>query len=82
MTAELVLRPGRASLDDWRAIYRGTAATLDPISRADVEAGAAAAAAIFAEGPKVEDAVAACEAAGEAPPAASAEAEPDAAPET
>jgi histidine ammonia-lyase len=48
--AAVVLRPGRASLADWRAIYRGAGVTLDPIARADVEAGAAGLEAIRAKG--------------------------------
>ena len=42
MSAEIVLRPGRVSLAEWRAIYRGARVVLDPASRADIEAGAAA----------------------------------------
>lgn len=42
MSGEIVLRPGRATLADWRAIYRGAPVSLDPVARADVEAGAAA----------------------------------------
>lgn len=38
----VTLRPGLTSLADWRAIYRGAAAVLDPVARADVEAGRAA----------------------------------------
>jgi histidine ammonia-lyase len=38
----VVLRPGFAALADWRDIYRGADVSLDPIARADVEAGAAA----------------------------------------
>ena len=37
-----MLRPGFAALADWRDIYRGADVSLDPIARADVEAGAAA----------------------------------------
>lgn len=48
MSAEVMLRPGRATLADWRAIYRGAQLKLDPISRADVEAGAAGLGAILA----------------------------------
>ena len=40
--AAVFLRPGFATLADWRNIYRGAPVALDPISRADVEAGAAA----------------------------------------
>jgi len=44
--ANVVLRPGRTPLADWRAIYRGAAIALDPFARVDVEAGRAALAAI------------------------------------
>jgi histidine ammonia-lyase len=36
------LRPGRMALADWRAIYRDAPVEIDPLYRADVEAGAAA----------------------------------------
>jgi histidine ammonia-lyase len=39
MSEAIELRPGLTPLADWRAIYRGAAMTLDPIARADVEAG-------------------------------------------
>ena len=66
MNAEVTLRPGRATLADWRAIYRGAPLKLDPVSRADVEAGSAGLDAILAhdeprrttgndEGPTVAD---------------------------
>ena len=42
MTDPVTLRPGRVSLWSWRAIYLGAPIALDPIYRADVEAGAAA----------------------------------------
>ena len=48
MSDAVVLRPGQATLSDWRAIYRGAPVELDPVSRADVEAGAAALAGILA----------------------------------
>ena len=48
MTEPVTLRPGQTSLRDWRAVYRGAPVTLDPVSRADVEAGAAAFEAIAA----------------------------------
>lgn len=48
MSAAIVLRPGLARLADWRGIYRGDPVGLDPIARADVEAGAAALHAISA----------------------------------
>lgn len=41
MSAALLIRPGRTTLADWRAIYRGAPVSLDPIARADVEAGVA-----------------------------------------
>ena len=37
----IVIRPGEASLDDWRAIWRGEAMAVDPSSRAAVAASAA-----------------------------------------
>ena len=40
--AAIELRPGVTPLADWRDIYRGAPLTLDPIARADVEAGRAA----------------------------------------
>jgi histidine ammonia-lyase len=42
MSGRVLLRPGRMRLAEWRAIYRGAAIALDWVSRADVEAGAAA----------------------------------------
>ena len=42
MSLSVLLRPGRVSVAEWRAIYRGTPTALDPITRADVEAGAIA----------------------------------------
>lgn len=48
MISAIELRPGLAALADWRAIYRGASVELDPIARADVEAGRAALAAILA----------------------------------
>ena len=47
MSAAIVLRPGSASLADWRAIYRGAEFMLDPVARADVEASAATLSAIL-----------------------------------
>jgi histidine ammonia-lyase len=41
MSDAVLLRPGQTSLLDWRAVYRGAPVALDPVSRADVEAGAA-----------------------------------------
>ena len=49
----ITLRPGSMRLADWRAIYRGAPATLDPACRAAVEAGAATVAAIVAKGEPV-----------------------------
>lgn len=42
----VVLRPGHVALAEWLDIYRGAKVALDPVARADVEAGAAALAAI------------------------------------
>jgi histidine ammonia-lyase len=42
VTIPVELRPGVTPLAVWRAIYRGAPVTLDPIARADVEAGRAA----------------------------------------
>ncbi len=47
MTAAVEIRPGLTPLADWRAIYRGATVTLDPVARADVEAGKAALSAIL-----------------------------------
>lgn len=44
------LRPGQVALADWRAVYAGSAVSLDFVARADVEAGAAAMAAFTASG--------------------------------
>jgi histidine ammonia-lyase len=49
----VVLKPGATSLADWRAIYRGTAPTLDPACRPAVEASANAVARIIAKGEPV-----------------------------
>jgi histidine ammonia-lyase len=46
VTSTVELRPGVTSLAVWRAIYRGAPVALDPIARADVEAGRAALVAI------------------------------------
>ena len=48
MSRAVLLRPGLVTLADWRAIYRGASVSLDPVSRADVEAGAAALTAVLA----------------------------------
>ena len=45
----MMLRPGDATLADWREIYRGAAVTLDPASQPDVAASAEAVARILAE---------------------------------
>jgi histidine ammonia-lyase len=50
VTAAIMLRPGFATLAEWRAIYRGAPVALDPVSRPDVEAGAVALAAILERG--------------------------------
>jgi histidine ammonia-lyase len=47
VTSTVELRPGVTPLAVWRAIYRGAPVALDPIARADVEAGRAALAAIM-----------------------------------
>jgi histidine ammonia-lyase len=49
----LVLRPGRATLAEWRAIHDGAAITLDPSCRDKVAAGAAAVERIVARGEPV-----------------------------
>jgi histidine ammonia-lyase len=46
--SEIVLKPGEVGLADWRAIYRGAAPSLDPASRAAIEASAAAVGRIIA----------------------------------
>jgi histidine ammonia-lyase len=51
--SRVTLRPGAARLADWRAVYRGAAAAVDPAARGRVEAGAAAIAAILARGEPV-----------------------------
>jgi histidine ammonia-lyase len=50
VSAHVVVRPGRSALVDWRALYRGASVKLDPIARADVEAGAAGLAAALGRG--------------------------------
>jgi histidine ammonia-lyase len=50
---ELILTPGRTTLADWRAIWRGATPTLDPACRSAVAAGAAAVTAILARGEPV-----------------------------
>ncbi|MCP8937102.1 histidine ammonia-lyase [Alsobacter sp. SYSU M60028] len=49
----IVLRPGDASLADWRAIYRGATPSLDPACARAVAAGAEAVARILARGEPV-----------------------------
>ncbi|UDL94119.1 histidine ammonia-lyase [Lichenihabitans sp. PAMC28606] len=49
----IMLKPGAASLADWRAIYRGAVPTLDPACRPAVEASAASVARIVAKGEPV-----------------------------
>ena len=49
----MILSPGRASLSEWRAIYRGAVPILDSGCRPAVEASAAAVAAIVARGEAV-----------------------------
>ncbi len=50
---EIVLRPGAATLVDWRAIYRGAVPKLDAACWPEVEAGAASVARIVARGAPV-----------------------------
>jgi histidine ammonia-lyase len=50
---DLVLKPGGASLADWRAIYRGATPVLDPACRNKIAASAAAVARIVAKGEPV-----------------------------
>ena len=54
-SAAVELRPGRTTLADWRAIYRGAPVAIDPIARADVKASAAALASILASGDSAAD---------------------------
>jgi len=49
----VIVRPGEASLADWRAIWRGEALAVDPSSRAVVVASAAAVERILARGEPV-----------------------------
>ena len=53
MTRAIILRPGNMDLADWRAIYEGAPVALDDGCRPAVEAGAAAVAAILAQGEPV-----------------------------
>jgi histidine ammonia-lyase len=50
---ELVLRPGEATLDDWRAIYRGAVPKLDASCRPKIKASAEAVQRILAKGEPV-----------------------------
>ncbi|MBX3596079.1 MAG: histidine ammonia-lyase [Rhizobiaceae bacterium] len=50
---EITLKPGEASLDDWRAIYRGAVPRLDPSCRAKIEASARTVERIVAKGDPV-----------------------------
>ncbi len=50
---ELTLRPGNATLADWRSIWLGAIPRLDPACRARVEASAAAVSRILAKGEPV-----------------------------
>src|SRR5690348_449872 len=52
-TMTVAIRPGEASLDDWRAIWRGEAMAVDPSSRAAVAASAASVERILARGEPV-----------------------------
>ncbi|TIN14067.1 MAG: histidine ammonia-lyase, partial [Mesorhizobium sp.] len=47
---ELTLKPGNATLADWRAIYRGAALRLDDACRPKIKASAEAVARIVAKG--------------------------------
>jgi len=51
--ADVVLRPGHATLAEWRAIYRGAGVTLDPACHAAIDDGAHAVEAILARGEPV-----------------------------
>ncbi|WP_370653606.1 aromatic amino acid lyase, partial [Phenylobacterium sp.] len=50
---DVVMRPGEVSLAEWRAIYRGAGAKLDPASAPVVAASAAAVERILARGEPV-----------------------------
>ena len=50
---ELVLKPGNATLADWRTIYRGATPALDPACKAAIEASAKAVERIVAKGEPV-----------------------------
>ncbi|WEJ99613.1 MAG: histidine ammonia-lyase [Candidatus Sphingomonas phytovorans] len=49
----IVLKPGAVPLSDWRAIYRGAAVSLDPVSAGVIAASAAAVERILARGEPV-----------------------------
>lgn len=53
MSNTIFLKPGAATLADWRAIYSGAAVQLDPGTRPPVEASARTVAAIIAKGDAV-----------------------------
>ena len=53
MSASIVLKPGAATLADWRALYHGATITLDPCTRPQVEASARTVAEIIAKGDAV-----------------------------
>ncbi|RUU94373.1 histidine ammonia-lyase, partial [Mesorhizobium sp. M1A.F.Ca.IN.020.03.2.1] len=50
---ELILKPGSATLADWRAIYRGAVPKLDDACRPKIKASAEAVARIVAKGEPV-----------------------------
>jgi histidine ammonia-lyase len=47
---DVLLRPGHATLADWRAVHAGASVRIDPASRADVERAAAAVARVVESG--------------------------------
>ena len=49
----MILRPGEATLADWRAVFRGQGVTVDPACRSRVAASAAVVQAILAKGEPV-----------------------------
>jgi histidine ammonia-lyase len=49
----MILRPGEATLAEWRAVFRGQGVTVDPACRSRVAASAAAVQAIQAKGEPV-----------------------------
>ena len=53
MTQQVILSPGRVSLSDWRAVYRGAAVTLDASCFPAIEANARAVDAIIESGQAV-----------------------------